>query len=123
MFERFRAILHEGAIDKRVQYTIEALFAARKSGFKEYPGVPAELDLIDADDQFTHEDINLEEKYDTEETLNYFRFDPQFAEHEEMYAAIKTEILGEADDPGEAEAQVNCNRTYLESFSFCDFRM
>ncbi|CAN0376653.1 unnamed protein product, partial [Ectocarpus sp. 12 AP-2014] len=33
VFERFRGILHEGQIDKRVQYTIETLFAIRKSGF------------------------------------------------------------------------------------------
>jgi pre-mRNA-splicing factor CWC22 len=30
VFERFRAILHEGAIDKRCQYMIEGLFAVRK---------------------------------------------------------------------------------------------
>ena len=39
IFERFRGILHEGEIDKRVQYTIENLFAVRKSKFKDYPGV------------------------------------------------------------------------------------
>lgn len=32
VFERFRAILHEGEIDKRVQYMIEGLFAIRKVG-------------------------------------------------------------------------------------------
>lgn len=30
VFERFRAILHEGAIDRRCQYMIEGLFAVRK---------------------------------------------------------------------------------------------
>ena len=30
VFERFRTILHEGEIDKRVQYMIENLFAVRK---------------------------------------------------------------------------------------------
>jgi pre-mRNA-splicing factor CWC22 len=30
VFERFRAILHEGAIDRRCQYMIEGLFAIRK---------------------------------------------------------------------------------------------
>ena len=39
VFERFRGILHEGEIDKRVQYTIEGLFTARKGGFKDYPAV------------------------------------------------------------------------------------
>ena len=31
IFERFRGILHEGVIDKRVQYTIENLFAVSQS--------------------------------------------------------------------------------------------
>ncbi len=35
LFERFRGILHEGVIDKRVQYMIEGLFAVRKTNFSE----------------------------------------------------------------------------------------
>ncbi|CAI5994629.1 unnamed protein product [Closterium sp. NIES-64] len=34
IFERFRGILHEGEIDKRVQFTIEGLFAIRKAKFE-----------------------------------------------------------------------------------------
>jgi hypothetical protein len=34
IFERLRGILHEGQIDKRVQYIIEQLFAVRKNKFK-----------------------------------------------------------------------------------------
>lgn len=34
IFERFRGILHEGEIDKRVQYLIENLFATRKAKFQ-----------------------------------------------------------------------------------------
>ena len=34
IFERFRAILHEGEIDKRVQFLIEGLFAIRKAKFQ-----------------------------------------------------------------------------------------
>lgn len=55
IFERFRGILHEGDIDKRVQYTIEGLFAIRKSGFKDYPAIPKELDLVEREDQITFE--------------------------------------------------------------------
>ena len=40
-------ILHEGEIDKRVQYSIEHLFAVRKTKFKDHPGVPPELDLVE----------------------------------------------------------------------------
>ena len=34
IFERFRGILHEGEIDKRVQFLIEGLFAIRKAKFE-----------------------------------------------------------------------------------------
>lgn len=34
IFERFRGILHEGEIDKRVQFMIEGLFAIRKAKFQ-----------------------------------------------------------------------------------------
>ncbi len=33
-FERFRSILHDSEIDKRVQYMIEVLFQVRKDKFK-----------------------------------------------------------------------------------------
>ena len=33
LFERFRGILHEGVIDKRVQYMIEGLFAVRGQAY------------------------------------------------------------------------------------------
>ncbi|KAJ0388995.1 hypothetical protein ATCC90586_011873 [Pythium insidiosum] len=46
--ERFRVILHEGEIDKRVQYTIEGLFAIRKGGFADYPAVHEQLDLVES---------------------------------------------------------------------------
>lgn len=74
VFERFRAILHEGYIEKRVQYTIETLFAVRKSGFSDYPAVSHELDLVERDDQITFE-IGLEDKLEKEEMLDIFRLD------------------------------------------------
>ena len=39
IFERFRGILHEGQIDKRVQFMIEGLFAIRKAAFAGHLGV------------------------------------------------------------------------------------
>ena len=77
IFERLRSILHEGAIDKRVQYMIEGLYAVRKSNFADYPAVLPELDLVEAEDQITHE-VSLDEQLDLEETLDYFTFDPDF---------------------------------------------
>ncbi|KAI9910365.1 hypothetical protein PsorP6_010754 [Peronosclerospora sorghi] len=96
IFERFRGILHEGEIDKRVQYTIEGLFAIRKGGFADYPAVYDQLDLVESGDQITHE-TTLEETIDCEDKLDVFRFDPDYEKNEQMWAAIKKEILGESD--------------------------
>jgi pre-mRNA-splicing factor CWC22 len=50
IFERFKSILHEGEIDRKVQYSIENLFAIRKTKFKDHQGVIPELDLVEAED-------------------------------------------------------------------------
>ncbi|KAF0699386.1 Aste57867_10047 [Aphanomyces stellatus] len=97
IFERFRGILHEGEIDKRVQYTIEGLFAIRKGAFADYPSVHQELDLVDSNDQITHE-LGLEDEVDVEDKLDVFRFDPDFAKNEKMWGEIKKELLGEDSD-------------------------
>ena len=54
IFERFRAILHEGKISRRVQYVIEKLFQVRKDKFKNNVGVIPELDLVEESDKITH---------------------------------------------------------------------
>ncbi|CAN6485751.1 unnamed protein product [Victoria cruziana] len=68
IFERLWGILHEGEIDKRVQFLIEGLFAIRKAKFQGYPAVRPELDLVEQEDQFTHE-VSLEDEVDAEEGL------------------------------------------------------
>lgn len=68
IFERFRGILHEGEIDKRVQYMIEGLFAVRKTDFADHPAVHPDLDLVETEDQITHE-IGLDDDIDKEELL------------------------------------------------------
>lgn len=105
IFERFRGVLHEGTIDKRVQYMIEGLFAVRKSNFAEFPALEDDLDLVDADDQITHE-LSLDDQLDAEAALDIFHVDPQFAEHEEQWASLKKEILGQeerSDDDGDGD--------------------
>lgn len=94
VFERFKGILHEGEIDKRVQYSIEHLFGVRKTKFRDHPGVPPELDLVEEEDQITH-DVNLDDVCDGEDRLNIFQFDPVYEKTEEEWNAIKLEILGE----------------------------
>lgn len=98
IFESFRTILHEGKIDKRTQYMIEVLFQVRKDRYKDNPPIVQELDLVEEDDQITH-NIGLDdEDLDTEERLNIFKFDPDYEENEKKYAEIKAEILGEGSD-------------------------
>lgn len=95
IFERFKGILHEGEIAKRVQYSIENLFAVRKTKFKDHPGVIPQLDLVEDDDRITHEVALDDETIDEENMLNLFHFDQFFEKSEDEYNKIKLEILGE----------------------------
>ncbi|XP_039127227.1 pre-mRNA-splicing factor CWC22 homolog [Dioscorea cayenensis subsp. rotundata] len=93
IFERFRGILHEGEIDKRVQFLIEGLFAIRKAKFQGFPAIRPELDLVEQEDQFTHE-ISLEDEVDPETNLDVFKPNPTFLDDEKAYENLKTNILG-----------------------------
>ena len=112
VFERFRGILHEGKqVSKRVQYTIEALFAVRKSGFRDYPVVPEGLDLVDRAEQITFEleldDPNLSK----DEILDVFRADPEYEAHEAAWKQIRDEILGEDDDDDDETTTTTTRRS------------
>ncbi|KAF8211741.1 hypothetical protein K438DRAFT_1664623 [Mycena galopus ATCC 62051] len=97
VFERFRAVLNEGSISQRVQYMIEVLMQVRKDKYKDNPILPEGLDLVEEEEQITHQ-IQLEEELQVQEGLNIFKFDPNYLENEEKYKAIKAEILGEDED-------------------------
>ncbi|CAL9689876.1 unnamed protein product [Knipowitschia caucasica] len=103
IFERLRNVLHESAIDKRVQYMIEVMFAIRKDGFKDHPVVPDGLDLVDEEDQFTHM-MPLEDEYNTEDILNVFKLDADFLDNEEKYKTLKRDILDEGSSDSGDEA-------------------
>ncbi|XVF29605.1 hypothetical protein REPUB_Repub15cG0136300 [Reevesia pubescens] len=104
IFERFRGILHEGEIDKRVQFLIEGLFAIRKAKFQGYPAVRPELDLVEQEDQLTHE-VSLQDEIDPEITLDIFKQDPHFLENEKRYEELKKTILGdESEDEDGSDA-------------------
>ena len=122
VFERFRAVLNEGSISQRVQYMVEVLMQVRKDKYKDNPVVPEGLDLVEEDDQITHQ-IQLEEELQVQEGLStyfirslrlftdvftlvdIFKFDPNYLENEERYKAIKSEILG--DDSSDEEGSVD----------------
>ncbi|KAI3938801.1 hypothetical protein MKW92_046442 [Papaver armeniacum] len=101
IFERFRGILHEGEIDKRVQFLIEGLFAIRKAKFLGHPAVRPELDLVEQEDQLTHE-LSLEDTMDPETSLDIFKVDLNFLENEKKYEDLKRNILGD-DQSSEEE--------------------
>lgn len=124
IFERFRAILHEGTVEKRVLFMIEVLFQVRKDRFKDNPSLVEELDLVEEDEQITHR-VLLEDELQVQEGLSewppshvpaspqldahlqsapcfhladIFKQDPNFLENEDKYLQIKKEILGDSDD-------------------------
>ncbi|KAJ8541033.1 hypothetical protein K7X08_001849 [Anisodus acutangulus] len=105
IFERFRGILHEGEIDKRVQFLIESLFALRKAKFQGFPAVRPELDLVEQEDQLTHE-VSLSETIDPEISLDIFKPDPNFLENERKYEELKKALLGdESEEEGNSDAE------------------
>ena len=103
VFDQFRSILHEADIDKRVQYMIEVLFQIRKDRYKDNPAVKDELDLVEEEDQITHQ-IDLDDEINVQDTLNIFKFDPDWEEHEKAYRKLKAEILGEGSDDEDDES-------------------
>ncbi|KAH9939590.1 MIF4G-domain-containing protein [Amylocystis lapponica] len=100
MFERFRAVLNEGSISHRVQYMIEVLMQVRKDKYKDNPIVPEGLDLVEEDDQITHQ-IQLEEELQVQEGLSeYLQIRPQLHRERREVQSIKTEILGDDSEEG-----------------------
>lgn len=102
VFDQFRNILHEQDIDKRVQYMIEVLFQVRKDKYKDNPAIKDELDLVEEEDQITH-NTKLDDEVDIQDSLNVFKFDSEWEEHEAAYKQLKAEILGEAEGSDDEE--------------------
>lgn len=65
LFDRLRVILHEGEIDKRVQYLIEGVTKVRALKFEGHPAIPEGLDLVDDGDRLTHQ-VDLETPLDAQ---------------------------------------------------------
>lgn len=97
VFDQFRNILHEADIDKRVQYMIEVLFQVRKDKYKDNPVIREELDLVEEEDQITH-NIALDDEINVEDGFNIFKFDPNWEQNEEKYRQVKAEILGDGSE-------------------------
>lgn len=104
IFEMLRNILHEGQLDKRVQYMIEVMFQVRKDGFKDHAAVIEELDLVGEEDQFTHL-ITLEDVNAGEDILNVFKFDGEYESNEGKYKALSKEILQSDSESGSGSGE------------------
>ncbi|KZC08173.1 PREDICTED: pre-mRNA-splicing factor CWC22 homolog [Dufourea novaeangliae] len=102
IFEMLRNILHEGQLDKRVQYMIEVMFQVRKDGFKDHEAVPEDLDLVEEENQFTHL-VTLDEATDSQDILNVFKFDAEYVINEDKYKQLSKEILGSDVSGSESE--------------------
>ena len=107
VLDRLRSLLHEGHLQKRVEYKMEVLLKMRKQGFRDCPApIPEELDLVERDDQITFELSLDDEDLTKEEQLDVFRVDDDYEESEETWTKIRGEILGlggDSDEDGEDE--------------------
>ena len=100
VFDQLRSILHDSEVEKRTQYQIEVLFQIRKDKFRDQPSIPQELDLVEEEDQVTHR-IGLDDDVNVQDSLNIFKFDPDYEESEAKYKELKAEILGEGEGSDE----------------------
>ena len=118
VLERLRALLHEGSLNKRVELKMEQLLALRKTGFRDHPPIPEELDLVERDDQITFETSLDDEDIEKESNLDVFHFDDKFEEHEREWSQIRAEILGltEEDEEGESETDESEIGSDVEEF-------
>ncbi|EER14818.1 pre-mRNA-splicing factor CWC22, putative [Perkinsus marinus ATCC 50983] len=103
---RLRKILHEGQLEnKRVQYAIENFFAILRQNFlPDHVGVVPELELIDEEDQYTHDIAIRDGEIDGENILNIFRAETpaQYKEEEGEWKAFSKSLLeGESSDEEE----------------------
>ncbi|GIX65659.1 cell cycle control protein, putative [Babesia caballi] len=103
VFDRFKQILSSGKIDKKTQYTVEALWKSFRNKFSDRPAVKPELDLVDLEDQITHDLDFLDESLTAEEMLNVFKpVDPMvYLEEQEKWAQIRSQLMGAEDSDGE----------------------
>lgn len=104
VMERFRGLLHDGRIGRRVQFKIEELMKVKRDRFREFPALQEELDLVERDEQITFELGLDDEGLEKEETLDIFKYDSDWGANEQDWIEIRREILGEdSDDEGSSD--------------------
>jgi len=105
VLERFRHVLHQGEVSDKLQYAIEDLLVSSSSTsslfYIKHPIL--DLDLVEEEDQITHEtglddiDNNTSEELAVgrQDTLDTFTFDEHYEENEQLWSKIRAEILNE----------------------------
>ena len=83
IFERIRIIGQEGQVNMRAQYLIEGLLLLRPK-LREAAPVPPNLDLVEAEDQLTH-NLELDDATDPQVKLDVFSVNPEYTKHESEY--------------------------------------
>ena len=89
VMERFRNLLHDGSIGRRVEYRIEELMNIRKKRFKDYPALIDELDLVEREEQIVFEIGLDDEGLQKEGELDIFKLDENYVENEHDWIAIQ----------------------------------
>ncbi|XP_044318244.1 pre-mRNA-splicing factor cwc22 [Triticum aestivum] len=100
VFDALRSILVDADVDRRIGFLIEGLFAVRRTQFRGHPPVRPELDLVEQEDQFTHQiEIPLEDSHvkqlDPEIHLDVFKPSATFLQDEAAYEDLKRSMLGD----------------------------
>lgn len=97
IFDTLRNMLHNDRISDRIKQQIEELIVIRRNEFSDYPAIQDCYDLIDINEQITHE-LMLDDTYGTEENLNMYQYDNDYKLHEKQWNEIKLEIVGETEE-------------------------
>ncbi|GFE53861.1 cell cycle control protein [Babesia ovis] len=111
IFDRFKQILSSGKVDKKTQYTIEALWKSFRNKFSDHPAMRPELDLVELEDNITHDLDFLDESITAEEVLNVFRpVEPEvYMQEEEKWTHIRNQLMGisDAEDGAESDSSAD----------------
>lgn len=116
VFDRFKQILSSGKIDKKTQYTIESLWKSFRNKFADNPAIKPELDLVELEDQITHDMDFLDESITADEMLNVFRpVEPEVYFHEESkWNSIRNQLMGISASDNEGAASDSSADSELE---------
>ncbi|GCA62464.1 hypothetical protein KIPB_003678 [Kipferlia bialata] len=116
VFARLREILEVPDTVRRIRYAVESLFASRRTGFGDFPQLPAGLALVDPSDQVRHS-VSLgiggtRSKLKTRPKLDWFveteapRYMLDTAAWERISGAIVPQMDSLVPGPEEREADV-----------------